>query len=65
MKYGILIFIKICEQTLALKNQTAEVKLISREAIRDHRKKYKFLYIGLDQITVKLLFKLGLGIPFF
>lgn len=45
-----------------IKNQTTQIRLLSNEAITYHSKRYNFRHIGLVQITIKPLFRHGLGI---
>lgn len=37
--------------------------LLTRQSILHHRKKYRFMHIGLVQIAVIPLFRLGLDVP--
>ena len=53
--------IKTSEHTISIKKEYDT--LYSEEAIRNHRQKYKYLHIGLIQIAVKPLHRLGLDSP--
>ena len=55
--------IKTFEQTIPIKSQNAHINLFSKDTIKSHRKKFKYLHVGLVQIAVKPLFRLGLDVP--
>lgn len=56
--------IKTVEQTVALNSTEQKLCLLTEETINQHRKKgFKYLHIGLVQIGVKPLFRLGCDTP--
>lgn len=55
--------IKTTEQTLSVGQNQQNINLLSSKSILDHRQKYKFLHIGLVQIAIKPLFRLGIDAP--
>ena len=57
--------IKTTEDTIMItEERVEEIQLLSEEAIHKHRQNnYKFLHIGLVQVAVKPLFRLGQNIP--
>lgn len=55
--------IKTTEKTLPLLQNNQHIQLFSSNAIKDHKKNYKFLHIGLVQIAIKPLTRIGLDVP--
>ena len=56
--------IKTTEQSIPLHDENKTIQLFSKDAIEHHRKNnYKFLHIGLIQVAVKPLIRLGMDIP--
>lgn len=55
--------IKTCESTIAINNSIETIKLLAAQDIQQYRKKYNFLHVGLVQVAVKPLYRLGLDTP--
>ena len=55
--------IKTTEKTIPLLRNQQEIKLFSSKAIQEHRKNYKFLHIGLVQVAIKPMTRLGINAP--
>jgi len=55
--------IKTCESTIAINNSIETIKLLAAQDIQHYRKKFNFLHIGLVQVAVKPLYRLGLDTP--
>lgn len=55
--------IKTHEQTIPINKEYQNMQLLSVEAIKRHRKNYKFLHIGLIQVAIKPMFRLGIDAP--
>ena len=55
--------IKMTEQTLSIGQNQQNLHLLSSRSILEHRIKYKFLHVGLVQIAIKPLFRLGIDAP--
>jgi len=55
--------IKTHEQTIPINRDYQNMQLLSAEAIKRHRKIYKFLHIGLIQVAIKPMFRLGIDAP--
>uniref|UniRef100_A0A251T9F0 Putative viral movement protein n=1 Tax=Helianthus annuus TaxID=4232 RepID=A0A251T9F0_HELAN len=55
--------IKTHEQTIPINKDYQNMQLLSVEAIKRHRKLYKFLHIGLVQVAIKPMFRLGIDAP--
>ena len=55
--------IKMTEQTLSIGQNQQNLNLLSLKSILEHRQKYKFLHIGLVQIAIKPLFRIGIDAP--
>ncbi|GJW09650.1 enzymatic polyprotein [Tanacetum coccineum] len=55
--------INTTEKTLPLLQDHQSIKLFSAKAIKEHRKSNKFLHIGLVQIAIKPLTRLGINAP--
>ncbi|CAN4096990.1 unnamed protein product [Withania somnifera] len=55
--------IKTCESTIAINRSTETIRLLNFRDIHRYQKDYKFLHIGLIQVAVKPLFRLGLDTP--
>lgn len=54
--------IKTSEHTFSIKKECETFDLLTKQNILHHRKKYRFIHIGLVQIAIKPLFRLGLDI---
>ena len=57
--------IKTEERTISLNQNLESLQLLSQNAINHHRKKFNYIHIGLVQVAIKPLFRLGLDIPIF
>lgn len=55
--------IKTNEQTISINKDYEKINLLSEKSIILHRQKYKFMHIGLVQVAVKPLFRLGIDAP--
>jgi len=55
--------IKMKEQTLSIGQDQQNLNLLSSRSILEHRQKYKFMHIGLVQIAIKPLFRIGIDAP--
>lgn len=55
--------IKTTEQTIPINKEYQNTQLLSIKALREHRKTYKFLHIGLVQVAIKPMFRLGIDAP--
>ena len=55
--------IKMTEQTLSIDQNQQNINLLSSRSIIQHRQKYKFLHIGLVQVAIKPLFRIGIDAP--
>ena len=55
--------IKMTEQTLSIGQNQQNLHLLSSRSILEHRTKYKFLHVGLVQIAIKPLFRIGIDVP--
>ncbi|CAN4101668.1 unnamed protein product [Withania somnifera] len=55
--------IKTCESTITINRSTETIRLLNFKDIQRYQKDYKFLHIGLVQVAVKPLFRLGLDTP--
>nr|KAJ0188164.1 hypothetical protein LSAT_V11C900485590 [Lactuca sativa] len=55
--------IKMTEQTLSIGQNQQNLHLLSSRSILEHRTKYKFLHVGLVQIAIKPLFRIGIDAP--
>lgn len=55
--------IKQTEKTLPLLQNNQNIQLFSQNVIRNHMRNYKFLHIGLVQIAIKPLTRIGLDVP--
>lgn len=50
------------EKTLSIFYQSSHIQLLSPEIIKEHQKKYFYLHVGLIQVAVKPLVKIGLNV---
>ena len=57
--------IKIKEKTIFLNQNLESLQLLSQNSINHHRKKFNYIHIGLLQVAIKPLFRLGLDIRVF
>ena len=57
--------IKIKEKTIFLNQNLESLQLLSQNSINHHRKKFNYIHIGLLQVAIKPLFRLGLDILVF
>ena len=57
--------IKIEEKTIYLNQNLESLQLLSQNTINHYRKKFNYIHIGLVQVAIKPLFRLGLDIPIF
>ena len=55
--------IKTSESTVAINKNIETIKLLAVDDINRYRKDYKFLHVGLIQVAVKPLYRLGLDVP--
>lgn len=55
--------IKTNEQTISIDKDYEKLYLLSQKSIVLHRQKYKFMHIGMVQVAVKPLFRLGIDAP--
>ena len=55
--------IKMTEQFLFVGQNQQNLNMLSLRSILEHGQKYKFLHIGLVQIAIKHLFRLGIDVP--
>ena len=56
--------IKQTENTISLNNEHKSIHLLSEKAIHQHKNQnYKFIHIGLVQVAIKPLFRLGIDTP--
>ena len=56
--------IKQTENTISLNNEHKSIHLLSDRALQQHRNQnYKFIHIGLVQVAIKPLFRLGKDTP--
>ena len=57
--------IKTKEKTISLNQNLESLQLLSQNSINHHKKKFNYIHIGLVQVAIKPLFRLGLDIPVF
>ena len=57
--------IKTKEKIISLNQNLESLQLSSQNTINHHRKKFNYIHIGLVQVEIKPLFRLGLDIPVF
>ena len=57
--------IKTEEKTIFLNQYLEIIQLLSQNTINHHRNKFNYIHIGLVQVAIKPLFRLGLDIPVF
>ena len=57
--------IKTEEKPIPLNQNLESLQLVSQNTINQHRKKFNYIHIGLVQVAIKPLFRLGLDIPIF
>ena len=57
--------IKTKEKIISLNQNLESLQLLSQNTINHHRKKFNYIHIGLVQVEIKPLFRLGLDIPVF
>ena len=56
--------IKQTKNTISLNNEHKSIQLLSENALQQHRNQnYKFIHIGLVQVAIKPLFRLGIDTP--
>ncbi|GKC26831.1 enzymatic polyprotein, partial [Tanacetum coccineum] len=55
--------IKTTEKTLPLLQDHQSINLFSGKAIKEYRKHYKYLHVGLVQVAIKPLTRLGINAP--
>ncbi|KAG5615061.1 hypothetical protein H5410_014885, partial [Solanum commersonii] len=51
------------ESTIAINKNIETIKLLGANDVNRYKKNYKFLHIGLVQVVVKPLYRLGLDVP--
>ena len=57
--------IKTEEKPISLNQNLKSLQLLSQNTINHYRKKFNYIHIGLVQVEIKPLFRLGLDIPIF
>ena len=55
--------IKTCESTIAINSSLETIKLLQVQDIKRYQRNFNFLHIGLVQVAVKPLYRLGLDTP--